>query len=306
MSHGHHHHEHSHGHHHGHHHHGALKNIKLAFAINTGFALLEIVGGLFTNSLAIVSNALHDLGDSLSLGLAWYFQNVSTRSRDKTFSYGYGRFSLLGAIINSLVLTVGSVFILREAIPRLFHPEASNEKGMLVFAVLGIIINTAAMLRLRKGTTMNERVVSLHFLEDILGWVAVLIGSVVMYFTHIQWIDPLLSILVSALILYNVFRNMRSSLKILLQAIPDDLEMSQIEKRIEALSNVCSIHDVHTWTLDGQYNILSLHVVVTNATTMQQAEQLKQQIRDLLKDQAIQHVTLEIETEDEVCELEHH
>jgi cobalt-zinc-cadmium efflux system protein len=256
--------------------------------------------------LAIISNALHDLGDSLSLGLAWYFQNVSTRTRDNTFSYGYGRFSLLGAIINSIVLTVGSFFILREAIPRIFNPEVSDAKGMLVFAVLGIIVNTVAMLRLRKGSTMNERVVSLHFLEDILGWVAVLIGSIVMHFTQILWIDPLLSILVSCLILFNVFRNMRTSLRILLQAIPDDLEIGAIEKRIQTLPNVCSIHDLHIWTLDGQYNILSLHVVVTNDTTMQQAEQLKIQIKGLLKDQAIQHVTLEIETEDEVCELEHH
>ena len=297
-------HGHSHGHSHGHHHHEAVGNIRFAFFVNLSFAIIELIGGFFSNSLSIMSGALHDFGDSLSLGLAWYFQNLSAKKRDSKFSYGYGRFSLLGAVINSIVLTVGSVLILREAIPRIWSPNVVHAKSMLIMAVLGIVFNAAALLRLQLGKTKNERVVSLHFIEDIMSWVAVLVGSLVFYFTHWAWIDPVLSVLISCYMFYNVYHNIRHSMKIFLQGIPDELQMDKVETEIRSLAGVLGLHDLHVWTLDGEYNILSLHVVVSNLMPMPEVETLKGNIRHLLQHKSIGHVTIEMETEDQNCGLE--
>jgi cobalt-zinc-cadmium efflux system protein len=296
----------AHSHHppHTHPHQGQIKaNILFAFWLNTGFALLEVAGGLFTNSVAILSDALHDFGDSLSLGLAFYFQRKSVKKSDPFFSYGYKRFSLLGAFINSLVLIVGSVFILQEAVRRLTHPEPANAKGMLVLSVIGIAVNGIAMLRLRSGSSINERVVSLHFLEDVLGWVAVLIGSVVMLFARVPILDPLLSILIAAFILFNVYKNLRQAFRIILQGIPDNVDVGAIRKKIKSLNGITDIHDMHTWTMDGHYNIMTLHLVVKEGTSPSNLERLKQEVRMQLEGLNIQHVTIETESEDQVCEL---
>src|SRR5690606_15018619 len=166
---------HGHGHHHHHHESGASgssRNIAVAFALNTAFALIEIVGGLYTNSMAILSDAVHDLGDSLSLGFAWYFERKSRRERDERYTYGYRRFSLLVAFINATILLVSSIFIIRESVLRLFEPEPPDAQGMAILAIIGVAVNGYALLRLRKGESVNERVVALHFVEDVLGWVA--------------------------------------------------------------------------------------------------------------------------------------
>ena len=198
-------------HHHNHGHHHATGNIKVAFFLNLSFTIIELIGGFYTNSLAIMSDAVHDLGDSLSLGLSWYFQKVSNKKATTNFSYGFARFSLLGAIINSVVLTVGSIFIISEAIPRIISPEVSDAVGMMWFAILGIIVNGVAVLRLKRGTSINERVVALHLLEDVLGWVAVLIASIVMQFWDLPILDPILSLLIAAYVLFNVFKNIKES-----------------------------------------------------------------------------------------------
>lgn len=292
-------------HHHHHHHHtndqNSLANLKVAFFLNLLFTVIEIVGGLFTNSLAILSDALHDLGDSLSLGLAWYFQHLSRKGRDMKFSYGYKRFSLLGAIINSIVLIVGSVFILKEAIPRLIDPQSSNAQGMVLLAIFGVIINGAAVLRLKKGSSHNEKVVSLHLLEDVLGWVAVLIGSVIMMFTDWYIIDPILSVGIAAFILFNVYNGLKSSLKIILQAIPENIEMEEISKVIEQINGVASIHDLHVWSLDGEKNVLTVHVVLENDFSQQHV--IKNEISAAMEQFDINHCTIETELEGEDCVL---
>jgi len=193
-------------HHHRHHPAGDTGNLKTAFFLNFAFTIIEIIGGILTNSVAILSDAIHDFGDSLSLGLAWYLQKLSKKGRNSTFTYGYKRFSLLGAIITSLVLVIGSVIILYEAIPRLFQPEPAHVPGMIGMAILGVIVNGAAVWRTRSGQSMNEQVVSWHLLEDVLGWMAVLLGAVLMYFFDAPIIDPLLSIGITLFILYNVAR----------------------------------------------------------------------------------------------------
>lgn len=291
-------------HHHGHQHHHDTENISTAFFLNLAFTIIEIIGGLMTNSVAIMSDALHDLGDSLSLGLAWYFQKVAKKGRDKTFSYGYKRFSVLGAMINAIVLVVGSIFILQESIPRLWQPETPNAQGMFWLAILGILVNGAAVLKLKKGTSLNEKVISLHLLEDVLGWAAVLVGSVLMYFFDLPIIDPLLSVGIAFFILLNVYRSLKTALNIVLQAIPTDFDIEKMKNDfIQKYPKIQSIHDIHTWTMDGEYNILTMHVVLKDEQTTTDLIQLKKDLRYDLEYCDIQHATIEFEAMSEDCEL---
>lgn len=299
------HHGHGHSHHHGGHHHGAVKNIKLAFFLNLAFTLLEIFGGLFTNSIAILSDALHDLGDSISLGLAWYLEGISARDSDRSYSYGYARFSVLGALINSVILIVGAIFVLQNAIPRLIHPQSSDASGMIVFSLIGIGVNGLAALRLQKGATLNERVVALHLLEDVLGWVAILIGSIVMLFADLPILDPILSIAIMAYVLSNVFRNLNQALRIFLQGTPKKFNPHQVKAELVKLDGVKEIHDLHIWTLDGQLNVATLHVVVEEeALSLKSTESIKIAVRNKLAEIDIEHATIEIEDKDADCGME--
>ncbi|MCV9385645.1 cation diffusion facilitator family transporter [Reichenbachiella ulvae] len=289
-------HNHSHNHTHDH---QDIKNIKTAFFLNFGFTILEFVGGFYVNSVAIISDAIHDLGDSLSLLSSWYFQKLSHKGRTHSFSYGYKRFSVLSAIINSMVLLGGSVFILIETIPRIISPEQPDTHGMILLSILGIIVNGAAVLKTRKGKSMNERVVSLHLLEDVLGWITVLIGSIVMTFYDIPIIDPILSILIAAYILFNVFKNLFASFKIILQGTPSDLDLNSIKERLMSIPAVKNIHDLHTWSMDGDYHVLTVHLVLHKEKDFSQRTQIKQDARALLEKEAIEHATIELELEGE-------
>jgi cobalt-zinc-cadmium efflux system protein len=286
--------------HSGHHH--ETGNIKIAFFLNLAFTIIEIIGGFWTNSMAILSDALHDLGDSLSLGVSWYLQNYSKKGPDYKFSFGYSRFSLLGALINSIVLLGGSVLILSRAIPRIFNPEPVNAKGMIVFAVLGIFINGAAVLRLRKGKSLNEKVVTWHLLEDVLGWVVVLIGSVILNFKDLPIIDPLLSMGITLYILYNVVKNLKKVMNVFLQGVPEDISIEEIEKLVEEKTEALSVHHTHIWTIEGERNMLSTHVKIPDNYNSQDIINLKKNIRKLLKEKNIEHVTIEMEYETEECE----
>ena len=292
------------GHNHDHSHNHSEGNVKVAFFLNLSFTIIEIIGGLYTNSLAILSDALHDLGDSLSLGLSWYFQKLSKKGRTKKFSYGYKRFSLLGAIINSIVLVAGSIFILTKAIPELFNPEETNVEGMLYLSILGIVVNGAAVFKLRKGESLNEKVVSLHLLEDVLGWVAVLIGSIIMMFTDAPFIDPLLSVLISLFVLYNVYRNLKKSMLVILQGIPEEVSVDDIRQKLKDMPEVTDIHDCHAWSMDGEYNILTVHLRLAKDYKLSEQAKLKEKVKSQLKDESINHITVEFEGQDEHCGLE--
>ena len=288
--------------HHGHHH--STNNIKTAFFLNLCFTVIEFVGGFYTNSLAIMSDAVHDLGDSLSLGMSWYFQKVATKKPSKNYSYGYKRFSLLGAIINSVVLIIGSVFIINEAIPRIIEPEATDAFGMMWLAVLGVIVNGVAVFKLKKGTSINERVVSLHLLEDVLGWIAVLIASIVMQFWDFPVLDPILSLLIAAFVLFNVYKNIKESISIILQGVPKGYSMDEIERTLLEFPEVKEVHDCHLWTMDGEYNVLTMHLILNNTEiTSADSTSLKKKVRKQLYDKyGLKHVTLELEFADEDCE----
>ena len=257
-----------------------------------------------TNSVAIISDAVHDFGDSLSLALAWYFQRLSRKGSTKQYTYGYKRFSLLGAIINSVVLVVGSIYILSEAVPRLFSPQETSAKGMFVLAVFGIIVNGIAALRTRKGKSINERLVSLHLLEDVLGWAAILVGSVVMYFTGWTIIDSILSLAIACFVLFNVFKNIRQALPILLQGTPAEIEQEHIVEALKAVEKIASVHDLHVWSLDEEYNVLTVHVTLKEVLPMEKLAELKGKIRSVLGAEGVQHATIELEMPNEKCAFE--
>lgn len=292
-----HHHPHTHQTHH-------TENIRVAFFLNLIFAIIELAGGFFTNSMAIISDAVHDFGDSFSLALAWYFQKVSSKNSDKQYSYGYKRFSLLGAFINSLVLLLGSMVVLYESIPRLIHPQQPKVEGMLLLAIIGILVNGAAVFRLKKGRSINEKVVSLHLLEDVLGWIAVLIGSLLMYFVNLPVIDPIMSIGISVFILFNVYRNIRQAARIILQAVPSEISLAGIQGKMKELNEVQDVHDLHIWSADGNYNILTAHIVTDKPYGMEEIADIKYRLRELLSQNDIQHATFEFETSTEVCSME--
>lgn len=296
--------DHNHHNHHHHHHHGSTENIKTAFFLNFAFTILEIFGGIWTNSTAILSDALHDLGDSISLGLAWIMDRYSKKEADHKFTFGYSRFSLLAAFINSLVLIIGSILILFNAVPKLFNPEPTNELGMIAFSLIGITINGIAVLRLRKGSSINEEVVSWHLLEDVLGWVVILIVSIVLIFTDLYILDPLLSIVITCYILYNVSKSIKKILNIFLQRVPEGLSIEEIEKELLEISNINSVHHTHIWTLDGEKNLLSTHIVVDRDMEHNDITELKNKVRGLFQEKGISHVTMEIDYIDENCAYE--
>jgi cobalt-zinc-cadmium efflux system protein len=279
-----------------------IAGIRIAFFLNISFTIIEIVGGFWTNSLAILSDALHDLGDSFSLGLSWYLEKFSLRPRDEKFSYGYRRFSLLAALINLTVLLLGSILIILEAIPRLVHPEHSNARGMVGIAIVGILVNGLAMLRLRQsGKALNIRTVMLHLLEDVLGWTAVLLVGIVLIFRDVHILDPLLSLLIIVYVLINLTRNLKKTFRLLLQGVPEDLSLTSLENEIRKIDGILSVHHTHAWSLDGEHHILTTHAVISASSNKKDIMRIKKEVRKigLLRD--VEHVTIEIEFEDEKC-----
>lgn len=274
----------------------STKNIRTAFFLNLAFAFVELIGGIITNSVAILSDAVHDFGDSISLAIAWALQKKSNKAKDDKYSYGYKRFSLLSSVILSGILLVGSILILVEAIGRLFNPQEVNAQGMLWLAILGIIVNGLAALSVKRGKTLNERAVFLHIMEDVLGWIGVLVISIVMIFVNLPILDPILSISITIWVLYNVYKNLKATFNILLQAFPKNVDVKKLTKEIEAIDNVISIHDLHIWTQDGNSHVMTLHIVAEK-----NYETIKLKVREMVKAYNIDHVTIELEGEDSAC-----
>lgn len=244
------------------HHHSQEGNIKIAFFLNLGFTILEFFGGLYVNSVAIISDALHDLGDSLSLGLSWYLDRKSKEGANSSFTFGYTRFSLLGALVNSLVLIGGSIFVINEAVERILNPEHTDAQGMLLFAIIGVTVNGYAAWRVSKGKTLNERVISWHLMEDVLGWAAVLVVSIVLLFKDIHYLDPALSLFITAYILWNVLNRLKETLYVFLQGSPDDIDIEELNRKFLNLSFVESTNHVHVWSLDGEKHVVTAHIQV--------------------------------------------
>jgi len=285
-----------------HHTHSQEGNIKVAFFLNLGFSIVELIGGVLTNSVAILSDALHDLGDSLSLGVAWYFARISKKKSTPNFSFGFKRYSVLGALINSIVLVTGSIFILTEAIPRLLDPVNPETEGMIYFAIAGVLVNGFAAWKLSHGKSINEKAVYLHLLEDVLGWVAVLVGAVIMHFVYLPIIDPILSILIAVIILSNIYKSLSESFRIILQATPSDIDIRKVHQLFESQPEIESFHNCHAWTMDGEYHVLSVHLVLVESQPLDFLKDLKKRIKQRLADLGINHTTIEFEILNEECE----
>lgn len=295
-------HSHSGGHSHQHDYSGLeSRRIAVAFWLNFVFTIIELVGGLLTNSVAIISDAVHDFGDTLAIGFGWIASRLARRDPDAAYTYGYQRLSLLSALVIGLTLVIGSAVILFNAVPRLWEPPAPHTGGMFWLALVGIAANGIAAVQLRGGSTQNEKVLSWHLLEDVLGWVAVLIASIAIRFTGWNIIDPLLSIAFTLFILFNVLRSLRDTLHLFLQKSPDAALADTIRGELAALAEIRECHHLHLWSLDGRQHVLTVHLVLAQEIDTAQLRALKQRIHALLEPHRLAHTTIEFEFPAEVC-----
>lgn len=276
------------------------KNILIAFILNLSFAIFEFIGGIFTGSVAIASDAVHDLGDAISIGVSYFLEKISKKQPDERYTYGYTRFSVLGSIITTFILMFGSIAVILNAINRIAAPTEINYNGMILFAVVGVCVNSGAAFFTRKGGSLNQKAVNLHMLEDVLGWGIVLIGAVIMRFTDFAYIDPIMSIGVAVFILAHSIRNFKKATRLFLEKIPDGMCVGEIEEHLTKIDGILDVHHVHIWSMDGQNNYATMHIV-----TNSDAHRIKEEVRKELQQHGITHVTLELEAEGEECHAIH-
>lgn len=273
------------------------KNILVAFLLNISFSLFELFGGLFTGSVAILSDAIHDLGDAISIGLSYGLEKKSKKKPDNQYTYGYIRYSIIGAFITITILIVGSVVVIYGAIKRLVFPVEINYDGMIWFAVFGTTINFLAAYFTREGDSLNQKAVNLHMMEDVLGWVVVLIGAILMKFTNIARIDSVMSIGVALFIFVHATSNFKNILDLFLEKIPKEISIEEIQEHLLKIKEVFDIHHMHVWSIDGVNHYGTLHVV----TDAKDTEKVKKVIREELAEHGIGHVTIELESKEANC-----
>ena len=271
----------------------AVRNMMLVFGINIVFSVLEAIFGLLFNSASILADAVHDFGDALSIGLAWFFQKISLKGSDSTFSYGYKRYSLLGALITSVVLLVGSAVMIIHSGEKLMNPEPVNYQGMLILAIFAIIANGVSAWIISKGSSHNESILSLHLLEDVLGWIGVLVVSVVLHFTDWYFLDPLLSIGIALFILYKTIPEFMKVVRLFLQAVPDNIDSKKLREEIQNIDNINGLSHFHLWSLDGEAHMMSM-TISTTSDSVQTHEQIKNEVRHILSENDIAHSNIEI------------
>ena len=276
------------------------KNIFIAFVLNLAFSIFEFIGGIFTGSVAIISDAIHDIGDATSIGAAFFLEKKSKKQPDKKYTYGYARYSVIGSVLTTLILLFGSAMVIYNAVLRIINPSEINYNGMIIFAIVGVCVNFGAAILTRDGDSLNQKAVNLHMLEDVLGWVIVLIGAIAMRFTDLYIIDPLMSIGVAIFILINALKNLKDVLNLFLEKTPHGINIGEITEHICEVEGVLGVHHIHVWSMDGHNNYATMHVVVNG-----DAHIIKDKIRDELREHGIGHVTLELEAEDEHCHEEH-
>lgn len=248
------------------------KNMTIAFLLNFSFAIIEFIFGLLFNSSAILADAIHDSGDALAIGLSTLFEKISTKKEDQKYTLGYKRYSLLGALLTSVILLVGSTLVIVENIPKLFAPERVNYDGMLVLGIVAIVVNTAASRVVSHGHSHNESILSLHFLEDILGWIAVVVVSLILRFTDWYFLDPLLSLVIAGFILSKALPKFWENIQIFLDHVPSDVDLSQLYQEIAVLENVRAITQLNVWTTDGLEKYAMLHICLENPNLLAETQ----------------------------------
>lgn len=282
------------------------KNILIAFILNATFSVFELIGGILTGSVAILSDAVHDIGDATSIGISYVLEKKSKRQPNETYTYGYARYSVVGGLITTLILLVGSVMVIYHAVNRILHPSEIDYNGMIVFAVIGVCVNFCAAFFTREGHSINQKAVNLHMLEDVLGWLVVLVGAIVMKFTDLAVIDPILSICVAIFILVNTIKNLKEVMNLFLEKVPPTVNVEDIRAHLLSIEGITDVHHIHIWSMDGQSNYATMHIVVCS-----DAHGIKKLVRQELSEHGIGHSTLELEKEDEHCDnrfchVEHH
>ena len=276
------------------------KNILVAFVLNLSFAVFEFIGGIFTCSVAIISDAVHDIGDATSIGAAFFLERKSKKQPDDQYTYGYTRFSIIGSAITTLILFLGSAWVIYNSILRIIYPAEINYNGMIIFAIIGVCVNLCAALLTREGNSLNQKAVSLHMIEDVLGWLVILVGAIVMRFTDFYILDPLMSIGVSIFILISASKNLKELLDIFLEKTPHGINLDEIKKHVCEIDGVLDAHHIHIWSMDGHNNYATMHIVIKG-----NAHDIKDAIRNELKEHGIGHTTLEFEEENEPCHEKH-
>ena len=266
--------------------------VWIAFFLNLSYAIVEFIAGGIFGSSAVLADSVHDLGDAIAIGISAFLESISNREEDSHYTLGYKRFSLLGAMVTAVILMTGSVLVILENITKIFHPQPVNDEGILWLGIIAVSINVLASLVIRKGQTKNESILSLHFLEDTLGWVAVILMAIVLRFTDWYILDPLLSLAISIFILSKAIPRFWSTLKIFLDAVPEGVDIKQVKNDLEQLDNVASINQLNLWTMDGLEKNAIVHVCLKR---MEQMEICKEAIRALLKERGFQNVTIEVD-----------
>ena len=272
------------------------KNILTAFILNLFFSVFEFAGGIITGSVAILSDAVHDLGDAASIGISYFLERVSKKQPDEKYTYGYARYSVIGGLITTLILLFGSAAVIYNAIERIISPSEINYDGMIIFALVGAAVNFVAAMLTRDGDSLNQRAVNLHMLEDVLGWIVVLVGAIVMRFTDLAIIDPIMSICVAVFIIVNAVKNLKEILDLFLEKTPADICTDELKHHLIEIDGVTDVHHIHVWSMDGQSNYATMHVVSDG-----NAHEVKEKIREELREHGIHHATLELESEGEHC-----
>ena len=268
--------------------------VWLAFFLNLSYAIVEFIAGGVFGSSAVLADSVHDLGDAIAIGVSAFLETISNREEDSHYTLGYKRFSLLGALVTAVILMTGSVLVILENITKLFHPQPVNDEGILWLGIIAVSINVLASLVVRKGKTKNESILSLHFLEDTLGWVAVILMAIVLRFTDWYILDPLLSLVISIFILSKAIPRFWSTLKIFLDAVPEGVDIQQVKSDLEQLDHVASINQLNLWTMDGLEKNAIVHVCLKE---IEQMEVCKESIRTLLKNYGFQNITIEVDAD---------
>jgi len=273
------------------------KRILTAFVLNLIFAVFEYIGGAVTGSVAIISDSVHDFGDSVSIGISYVLEGKSKKEPDDKYTFGYGRYSVLGSLIMTVILIVGSIFVIVKACDRIIHPIEIDYNGMLLFAVFGMGVNLVASIATRGDGSLNQKAVSLHMFEDVLGWGVVLLGAILMKFTDITYIDPLMSIGVAIFLLVHAFTHFKEICDIFFEKTPEGIDISELKKHIKEIEGVLDVHHLHVRTIDGINHIATLHIVTSSDPAA-----TKKAVKEELAEHGISHTTVETETPEEECE----
>ena len=272
----------------------AKYTVWVAFFLNLSYAIVEFIAGGIFGSSAVLADSVHDLGDAIAIGISAFLETISNREEDSHYTLGYKRFSLLGAMVTAVILMIGSVLVILENITKIAHPQPVNENGILWLGIIAVAINVLASLVVRKGKTKNESILSLHFLEDTLGWLAVILMAIVLRFTDWYILDPLLSLVISFFILSKALPRFWRTLKIFLDAVPEGVDIQKIKTDLAELDHVASINQLNLWTMDGLEKNAIVHVCLKE---MEHMETCKESIRIFLKDCGFQNITIEVDAD---------